>query len=124
MFGFSDKFRIIRTRVTGEGGARDLTKPGPVFIVGQRKRLHPIKTTKFGVNSMNLPFPGRLLALAVFSTLSLALPLSAAHAEDKPKVALVMKSLANEFFLTMEDGAKAYQKDHANDFDLVANGIK
>lgn len=73
---------------------------------------------------MNLPFPGRLLALAVFSTLSLALPLSAAHAEDKPKVALVMKSLANEFFLTMEDGAKTYQKDHANDFDLVANGIK
>ncbi|WAB99995.1 sugar ABC transporter substrate-binding protein [Pseudomonas putida] len=73
---------------------------------------------------MKLPFPGRLLALAVISSLSLALPLGAAHAEDKPKVALVMKSLANEFFLTMEDGAKAYQKDHANEFDLVANGIK
>jgi ribose transport system substrate-binding protein len=41
-----------------------------------------------------------------------ALPLSAAHAEDKPKVALVMKSLANEFFRTMEDGAKDYQKAH------------
>jgi ABC-type sugar transport system substrate-binding protein len=35
----------------------------------------------------------------------------------KPKVGLVMKSLANEFFLTMEDGAKAYQKDHSADFD-------
>ena len=35
-----------------------------------------------------------------------------------------MKSLANEFFLTMEDGAKTYQKTHADDFDLVANGIK
>ena len=73
---------------------------------------------------MKLPFPGRLLALAVVSSLSLALPLSAAHAEDKPKVALVMKSLANEFFRTMEDGAKDYQKTHANEFDLVANGIK
>ena len=73
---------------------------------------------------MKLPVSGRLLALAVFSTLSLTLPLSAVQAEDKPKVALVMKSLANEFFLTMEDGAKVYQKEHANDFDLVANGIK
>ncbi|MCS4063629.1 MULTISPECIES: sugar ABC transporter substrate-binding protein [Pseudomonas] len=73
---------------------------------------------------MKLPFPGRLLALAVVSSLSLALPLSAAHAEDKPKVALVMKSLANEFFRTMEDGAKDYQKAHADEFDLVANGIK
>lgn len=73
---------------------------------------------------MKLPFPGRLLAAAVLSSLSIALPLSAAHAEDKPKVALVMKSLANEFFRTMEDGAKAYQHTHAGEFDLVANGIK
>ena len=35
-----------------------------------------------------------------------------------------MKSLANEFFRTMEDGAKDYQKAHPGDFDLVANGIK
>ncbi|MBN6790175.1 sugar ABC transporter substrate-binding protein [Pseudomonas fulva] len=73
---------------------------------------------------MKLPFPGRLLAAAVLSSLTMALPLSAAHAEDKPKVTLVMKSLANEFFRTMEDGAKAYQKTHADEFDLVANGIK
>ncbi|MQG91088.1 sugar ABC transporter substrate-binding protein [Pseudomonas sp. MN1F] len=73
---------------------------------------------------MKLPFPGRLLALAVMSSLSLAMPLSAAHAEEKPKVALVMKSLANEFFRTMEDGAKDYQKAHPDDFELVANGIK
>lgn len=73
---------------------------------------------------MKLPFPGRLLALAVISSLSFALPFSAAHAEDKPKVALVMKSLANEFFRTMEDGAKDYQKAHADEFELIANGIK
>jgi ribose transport system substrate-binding protein len=35
-----------------------------------------------------------------------------------------MKSLANEFFLTMEDGAKDYQKQHSADFDLISNGIK
>ena len=73
---------------------------------------------------MKLPFAGRLLAVAVLSSLSLAMPLSQALADEKPKVALVMKSLANEFFLTMEDGAKAYQKAHSADFDLVSNGIK
>ena len=35
-----------------------------------------------------------------------------------------MKSLANEFFVTMQDGAKTYQKDHAADFDMITNGIK
>ncbi|MGH8440571.1 MAG: sugar ABC transporter substrate-binding protein [Pseudomonas sp.] len=74
---------------------------------------------------MKLPFAGRLLAVAVLSSLPLAMPLSHAQADDaKPKVALVMKSLANEFFLTMEDGAKAYQKEHAGEFELVSNGIK
>ncbi|MGC5700474.1 sugar ABC transporter substrate-binding protein [Pseudomonas sp. NFXW11] len=75
---------------------------------------------------MKLPFAGRLLAVAVLAAASAALPLSSALADtaQKPKVALVMKSLANEFFLTMEDGAKAYQKEHSADFDLVSNGIK
>ena len=45
-------------------------------------------------------------------------------AAGKPRVALVMKSLANEFFLTMENGAKAHQKAHADDYTLIANGIK
>jgi ribose transport system substrate-binding protein len=75
---------------------------------------------------MKLPFAGRLLAVAMLAAASAALPVSSAVAEtaEKPKVALVMKSLANEFFLTMEDGAKAYQKDHSDDFDLISNGIK
>ncbi|WP_375232675.1 MULTISPECIES: sugar ABC transporter substrate-binding protein [Pseudomonas syringae group] len=62
----------------------------------------------------------------MFAAVTAVMPLSAAVAQtpEKPKVALVMKSLANEFFLTMEDGAKAYQKEHANEFDLVSNGIK
>ena len=49
---------------------------------------------------------------------------SPAWAQDKPKIALVMKSLANEFFRTMEDGAKAHQKANASAYTLVANGIK
>ncbi|ABA73662.1 sugar ABC transporter substrate-binding protein [Pseudomonas fluorescens] len=75
---------------------------------------------------MKLPFAGRLLAVAMLAAVSAALPVSSAFAEspEKPKVALVMKSLANEFFLTMEDGAKAYQKEHSADFDLISNGIK
>jgi ribose transport system substrate-binding protein len=42
----------------------------------------------------------------------------------KPKVALVMKSLANEFFSTMADGAKKHQAAHPEMYELVVNGIK
>jgi ribose transport system substrate-binding protein len=42
----------------------------------------------------------------------------------KPKIALVMKSLANEFFSTMADGAKKHQAEHSADYDLIVNGIK
>ena len=42
----------------------------------------------------------------------------------KPEVALIMKSLANEFFKTMADGADAYQKQNPESFDLISNGIR
>ncbi len=42
----------------------------------------------------------------------------------KPRLALIMKSLANEFFLTMAEGAKKHQAAHAADYDLIVNGIK
>lgn len=42
----------------------------------------------------------------------------------KVRVALVMKSLANDFFRTMEDGARAHQKARAAKYELIANGIK
>jgi ribose transport system substrate-binding protein len=48
----------------------------------------------------------------------------AAAPKGAPTVALVMKSLANEFFKTMEDGAKAHQQKHAAEYALIANGIK
>lgn len=42
----------------------------------------------------------------------------------KPRIALVMKSLANEFFKTMREGAEAHQKAHADEYDLICNGMK
>ena len=42
---------------------------------------------------------------------------------DKPKIALVMKSLANEFFSTMAQGAKAHNESNSN-YELLVNGIK
>lgn len=75
---------------------------------------------------MKTPVRRRVLTACIGLAAAVMFPMGA-HAQDaahKPKVALVMKSLANEFFLTMEDGAKAYQKQHAADFDLVSNGIK
>ncbi|MDA0817017.1 MAG: substrate-binding domain-containing protein [Planctomycetota bacterium] len=42
----------------------------------------------------------------------------------KPRVALVMKSLANEFFATMAAAAEAHQAGHTNDYELIVNGIK
>jgi ribose transport system substrate-binding protein len=69
----------------------------------------------------------RRIAIKSLATLAVlaAFPLSQAYAADStPKVALVMKSLANEFFQTMEEGAKAHQKANAKDYTLIANGIK
>jgi ribose transport system substrate-binding protein len=42
----------------------------------------------------------------------------------KPKIALIMKSLANEFFKTMEEGARAHHKEHSEKYDLTVVGIK
>ncbi|AIO42361.1 sugar ABC transporter substrate-binding protein [Burkholderia sp. AU19243] len=74
---------------------------------------------------MNVLFRRRFLTAALAAVAVAAAP-AAVHAQSaaKPKVALVMKSLANEFFLTMENGAKEYQKHNAAQFDLITNGIK
>jgi ribose transport system substrate-binding protein len=42
----------------------------------------------------------------------------------EPRIALVMKSLANEFFATMAEGAKRHQREHAPAYELIVNGIK
>ncbi|QDU14351.1 D-allose-binding periplasmic protein precursor [Gimesia maris] len=43
---------------------------------------------------------------------------------QKPKIALIMKSLANDFFSSMAKGAESHQQAHSDDYDLVVNGIK
>ena len=48
----------------------------------------------------------------------------ATTASHKPRVALIMKSLANEFFSTMAEGAKQHQAAHRDSYDLIVNGIK
>ena len=42
----------------------------------------------------------------------------------KPRIALVMKSLANEFFVNMASGAEAHQAAHAEQYELIVNGIR
>jgi ribose transport system substrate-binding protein len=49
---------------------------------------------------------------------------SQADGDGKPRVALIMKSLANEFFSTMAKGAETHQADHSDQYNLVVNGIK
>jgi ribose transport system substrate-binding protein len=66
----------------------------------------------------------RLTSLSVLVILLALTGCGRAHAPGRPRVALVMKSLANEFFKTMEDGARAHQRAHATDYDLIAAGIK
>lgn len=45
-------------------------------------------------------------------------------ASEKPQIALVMKSRANEFFKTMEQGARDYHQARADKFDLIVNGME
>ena len=43
---------------------------------------------------------------------------------EKPRIALIMKSLANDFFAAMEAGAKSHHAQNADQYDLLSNGIK
>ena len=51
-------------------------------------------------------------------------PTTARSSGGKPRVALVMKSLANEFFKTMQDGAEAQHAAHKDEYELISDGIK
>jgi ribose transport system substrate-binding protein len=62
---------------------------------------------------------------SIISVLLIILPAGCKRQETgKPKVALIMKSLANEFFKTMEEGARAHHKEHSGEYDLTVVGIK
>ncbi len=64
---------------------------------------------------------GLIFCAMIFSTL----PVGCKQREtDKPRIALIMKSLANEFFKTMEEGARAHHKEHEDEYELTVVGIK
>jgi ribose transport system substrate-binding protein len=45
-------------------------------------------------------------------------------AAGRPKVSLIVKSLENEFFQTMENGAREHQKSHSQDYELLPSGTE
>ena len=67
----------------------------------------------------------RLAVLALLPVIALAgTLLTRPAAAEKPRLALVVKSLANEFVVTMTQSALAHQKQHAERYTLVAHGIR
>jgi ribose transport system substrate-binding protein len=67
--------------------------------------------------------------VSVFLTLALVVACGPAEeasqaTEDRPVVALIMKSLANEFFVTMAMGARNHHEANAADYELIVNGIR
>jgi ribose transport system substrate-binding protein len=65
-----------------------------------------------------------MLTAAAASALALTTGLRPALAADKPKIGLVMKSLANEFFKQMQAGAQQYAAKNADKFSFKAVGMK
>lgn len=60
---------------------------------------------------------------AALSGLAGLLPQVNAATADKPVIALVLKSMRNQFFTEMADGAKDYYAHHNKEFSLLVDGI-
>jgi ribose transport system substrate-binding protein len=65
----------------------------------------------------------KLINFAAAAATGILLSVTAAIADDKPVVGLVMKSLANEFFQNMMVGAEEHEKARG-DYKLVAVGMQ
>ncbi|RFC66871.1 MULTISPECIES: sugar ABC transporter substrate-binding protein [Mesorhizobium] len=71
------------------------------------------------------PFSRRqFLSVSAAAAGTLLLPFTPSFAADKPKVGLVMKSLANEFFKQMQAGAEEYAAKNTDKFSFAAVGMK
>ena len=66
----------------------------------------------------------QLILTGTAGSLALIAGVHPAFAAGKPKVGLVMKSLANEFFKQMQAGADKYAAENAAKFDFKAVGMK
>ena len=67
---------------------------------------------------------GFVVAGALGSAAALTGSLRSAFAAEKPKIGLVQKSLANEFFKQMQAGAEKYAAANTDKFDFKAVGMK
>ena len=74
-------------------------------------------TTTIGIVSM-------VAALAACGGTDSSAPSPSPSAADRPKVGLVMKSLSNEFFKQMQQGAQTYADKNADKFEFKAVGMK
>jgi ribose transport system substrate-binding protein len=74
---------------------------------------------------MKVIMKNKILSIFVLAAISISILIPGCGTKEpqKPRISLIMKSLANEFFKTMEDGAKAHQKQSGK-YELVAEGIK
>jgi ribose transport system substrate-binding protein len=108
---------------TKVGGQRFLVDPTIPMRNGLRTRSMPP-----AMKQRPLPVPCQaafLYCLLALALLSYGCQRSETHSTPRKfKVALVMKSLANEFFSTMADGAKMHQAANAASYELIVNGIK
>lgn len=66
----------------------------------------------------------RVLIASMVSATALCFGVADAKDDSRPRVALVMKSLANEFFQAMQEGARGHQRNNSNSYELLATGIK
>lgn len=95
---------------------------GRRFDPAEKRNINRFNEQGAGMNTKNCY---RWLMLLVCMTVFACIINGCAKRDsDKPRIALVMKSLANEFFKTMEEGAKSHQAEHADEYDLIAVGIK
>ncbi len=83
-------------------------------------------TITSGNLALRLSLTRRRFAVAgvLGSAAVLAGGLRAARAADKPKIGLVQKSLANEFFKQMQAGAEKYAAANTDKFEFKAVGMK
>lgn len=77
-------------------------------------------------NGLRDAFPAALgvIALAFAGCGGSGSDLSVDEDAARPQVALIMKSLANEFFETMAEGARAHHEAHPDEYDLIVNGTR
>lgn len=85
---------------------------------------HSSRSLNLDTSLMNRFSHTLFAALLGLGLITACKPAPSTSGSGKPRVALVMKSLANEFFQSMAKGAEKHQAAHAGDYELIVNGIK